>query len=60
MVDDSDLLGMVKQSLGIGCEDGHNFGVFSVLETAGGVASPGPSGSLQCDLYRYHFISFQM
>ncbi|GFS40666.1 adenosylmethionine-8-amino-7-oxononanoate transaminase [Actinidia rufa] len=34
------------------CEDGHNVGVFSVLETAGGVASPGPSGSLQCDLYR--------
>ncbi|KAJ0031311.1 hypothetical protein Pint_14194 [Pistacia integerrima] len=23
-----------------------------VVETAGGVASPGPSGSLQCDLYR--------
>ncbi|XP_057463174.1 bifunctional dethiobiotin synthetase/7,8-diamino-pelargonic acid aminotransferase, mitochondrial isoform X1 [Actinidia eriantha] len=52
VVDDSYLLGMVKQSLGIGCEDGHNVGVFSVLETAGGVASPGPSGSLQCDLYR--------
>jgi dethiobiotin synthetase/adenosylmethionine--8-amino-7-oxononanoate aminotransferase len=27
--------------------------VFCVVETAGGVASPGPSGSLQCDLYRY-------
>ncbi|CAM8894769.1 unnamed protein product [Rhodiola kirilowii] len=26
--------------------------VLSVVETAGGVASPGPSGSLQCDLYR--------
>ncbi|KAL1558381.1 Bifunctional dethiobiotin synthetase/7,8-diamino-pelargonic acid aminotransferase, mitochondrial [Salvia divinorum] len=26
--------------------------VMSVIETAGGVASPGPSGSLQCDLYR--------
>ncbi|XP_022755405.1 bifunctional dethiobiotin synthetase/7,8-diamino-pelargonic acid aminotransferase, mitochondrial [Durio zibethinus] len=25
---------------------------FCVLETAGGVASPGPSGTLQCDLYR--------
>ncbi|KAE8056780.1 hypothetical protein FH972_013519 [Carpinus fangiana] len=26
--------------------------VFCVVETAGGIASPGPSGSLQCDLYR--------
>lgn len=26
--------------------------VWKVLETAGGVASPGPSGTLQCDLYR--------
>ncbi|KAJ6382123.1 hypothetical protein OIU77_030723 [Salix suchowensis] len=26
--------------------------VFCVVETAGGVASPGPSGTLQCDLYR--------
>lgn len=26
--------------------------VLCVVETAGGVASPGPSGSLQCDLYR--------
>ncbi|OMO91501.1 Aminotransferase class-III [Corchorus capsularis] len=25
---------------------------FCVVETAGGVASPGPSGTLQCDLYR--------
>ncbi|CAN0885931.1 Bifunctional dethiobiotin synthetase/7,8-diamino-pelargonic acid aminotransferase, mitochondrial [Linum grandiflorum] len=25
---------------------------FCIIETAGGVASPGPSGSLQCDLYR--------
>ncbi|KAK3121237.1 hypothetical protein QOZ80_8BG0649110 [Eleusine coracana subsp. coracana] len=25
---------------------------WKVLETAGGVASPGPSGTLQCDLYR--------
>lgn len=27
-------------------------GVWRLVETAGGVASPGPSGSLQCDLYR--------
>ncbi|KAG9455961.1 hypothetical protein H6P81_000469 [Aristolochia fimbriata] len=26
--------------------------LWSVIETAGGVASPGPMGSLQCDLYR--------
>ena len=26
---------------------------WAILETAGGVASPGPSGTLQCDLYRY-------
>ncbi|EOY31725.1 Adenosylmethionine-8-amino-7-oxononanoate transaminases [Theobroma cacao] len=25
---------------------------FCVIETAGGVASPGPTGTLQCDLYR--------
>ncbi|KAG0624900.1 hypothetical protein M758_2G012400 [Ceratodon purpureus] len=25
---------------------------WAILETAGGVASPGPSGTLQCDLYR--------
>ncbi|GBG80321.1 hypothetical protein CBR_g30689 [Chara braunii] len=27
-------------------------GSLSIVETAGGVASPGPSGTLQCDLYR--------
>jgi dethiobiotin synthetase/adenosylmethionine--8-amino-7-oxononanoate aminotransferase len=26
--------------------------VWKLVETAGGVASPGPSGTLQCDLYR--------
>ena len=26
--------------------------VLCVVESSGGVASPGPSGSLQCDLYR--------
>lgn len=31
--------------------------VLCVVETAGGVASPGPSGSLQCDLYRQVIIS---
>lgn len=32
--------------------------VLCVVETAGGVASPGPSGSLQCDLYRYCSYSY--
>jgi dethiobiotin synthetase/adenosylmethionine--8-amino-7-oxononanoate aminotransferase len=32
--------------------------VWKVLETAGGVASPGPSGTLQCDLYRCARFSF--
>ncbi|VAI56517.1 unnamed protein product [Triticum turgidum subsp. durum] len=27
--------------------------VWKLVETAGGVASPGPSGTLQCDLYRH-------
>ena len=30
-----------------------NVDVMCVIETDGGVASPGPSGTLQCDLYRY-------
>ncbi|CAH2042840.1 unnamed protein product [Thlaspi arvense] len=57
VVEDSELLGMLKSGLRIGLnggsEVGHNTGVLSVVETAGGVASPGPSGSLQCDLYRW-------
>ncbi|GMP36448.1 hypothetical protein CsSME_00008577 [Camellia sinensis var. sinensis] len=56
MVEDSVLLGILKRSLGIGLEGGfagdHKVRVLSVIETAGGVASPGPSGSFQCDLYR--------
>lgn len=35
-----------------------NNGVWRLVETAGGVASPGPSGSLQCDLYRQVCCSF--
>ena len=31
--------------------------VWKVLETAGGVASPGASGTLQCDLYRCACLS---
>ncbi|XP_058755047.1 bifunctional dethiobiotin synthetase/7,8-diamino-pelargonic acid aminotransferase, mitochondrial [Vicia villosa] len=32
--------------------DKERSGVLSIVETAGGIASPGSSGSLQCDLYR--------
>ncbi|KAD4179932.1 hypothetical protein E3N88_28523 [Mikania micrantha] len=32
-------------------------GVLSLVETSGGVASPGSSGSLQCDLYRFEHVS---
>ncbi|KAJ0592034.1 putative dethiobiotin synthase, Adenosylmethionine--8-amino-7-oxononanoate transaminase [Helianthus annuus] len=35
----------------VGDEEGQG-SVLSLVETAGGVASPGSSGSLQCDLYR--------
>lgn len=50
-VEDAELLGMLKGCLGIESES-EKGDVFCVIETAGGVASPGPSGSLQCDLYR--------
>lgn len=63
VVEDSGVLEMLKRGLGIGLEGveggceggggGDRVGVFSLVETAGGVASPGPSGSLQCDLYRF-------
>jgi bifunctional dethiobiotin synthetase / adenosylmethionine---8-amino-7-oxononanoate aminotransferase len=32
---------------------------WAIVETAGGVASPGPSGTLQCDLYRYSLESWR-
>ncbi|KAI4344386.1 hypothetical protein L6164_011620 [Bauhinia variegata] len=40
-----------RNALGV-TEDKERSQVLCVVETAGGVASPGPSGSLQCDLYR--------
>lgn len=58
VVADLYLLEMLKKCLCIGSEEGMSelredeVSVFSLIETAGGVASPGPSGSLQCDLYR--------
>ncbi|GFQ01905.1 bifunctional dethiobiotin synthetase/7 8-diamino-pelargonic acid aminotransferase mitochondrial [Phtheirospermum japonicum] len=54
MVSDSEVLDMLKRCLGnggvVGSRD--DLEIMCVIETAGGVASPGPSGSLQCDLYR--------
>lgn len=51
VAEDDDVRGCVEQWLleeGVG-ESGE---VWKLLETAGGVASPGASGTLQCDLYR--------
>ncbi|XP_041990774.1 bifunctional dethiobiotin synthetase/7,8-diamino-pelargonic acid aminotransferase, mitochondrial-like [Salvia splendens] len=53
MVSDSEVLDLLRR-----CLENDTVGtteeveVMTVIETAGGVASPGPSGSLQCDLYR--------
>lgn len=58
MVGDSTVLEMVHSCLESefsGMVDKEKVNVFSVIETAGGVASPGPSGTLQCDLYRYSY-----
>ncbi|KAK9130173.1 hypothetical protein Sjap_010660 [Stephania japonica] len=46
-VGDAELVESLRRCLGVG--DG---GDWTIIETAGGVASPGPSGTLQCDLYR--------
>lgn len=57
-VDDWTLRGMVAKCLDSWSEigvDGRKEGAWRVIETAGGVASPGPSGTLQCDLYRFVF-----
>lgn len=52
VVEDSVVVEMVQKGLRVGQRDGKEE-MLCVVETAGGVASPGPSGSLQCDLYRY-------
>ncbi|XP_062196440.1 bifunctional dethiobiotin synthetase/7,8-diamino-pelargonic acid aminotransferase, mitochondrial [Phragmites australis] len=49
-VGDDEVRGFVEQWLVDGVVDEGE--VWKVLETAGGVASPGPSGTLQSDLYR--------
>ncbi|KAK5100703.1 hypothetical protein LTR70_001396 [Exophiala xenobiotica] len=46
---DRSLLQNVKDNLDAHQKDG---GKYALLETAGGVLSPGPSGSVQADLYR--------
>ncbi|KAL8158793.1 hypothetical protein V2J09_000330 [Rumex salicifolius] len=52
-VSDDDLVEMLQNCLwkAVG-GDGKEEVMWSLIETAGGVASPGPSGTLQCDLYR--------
>lgn len=53
VVDDSLLRDVLGRCLALGGRGSEvNRGSWSVIETAGGVASPGPSGTLQCDLYR--------
>ncbi|KAJ0266858.1 Bifunctional dethiobiotin synthetase/7,8-diamino-pelargonic acid aminotransferase [Hirschfeldia incana] len=47
-VEDSVVLKMLEQEMDCGSETN----VLCLVETAGGVASPAPSGTLQCDLYR--------
>ena len=51
-VEDEELLGMVQSYLWKEVDDKEKVELWTVIETAGGVASPGPSGTLQCDLYR--------
>ena len=61
VVEDTAVLEMLQKCLRFELEGGGEMGketeIFCVVETAGGVASPGPSGSLQCDLYRYLNLS---
>lgn len=50
MVDDSSLRGLLQECL---IASRRSKDAWTLIETAGGVASPGPSGSLHCDLYRH-------
>ncbi|KAG8651802.1 hypothetical protein MANES_06G023800v8 [Manihot esculenta] len=55
VVEDSAVVEMLQQCLINDLEvkgENEKMDVFCVVETAGGVASPGPSGTLQCDMYR--------
>ncbi|KAL4182127.1 hypothetical protein AMTRI_Chr12g274370 [Amborella trichopoda] len=54
-VSDSVLLQSLQQNLLFQTREKDAFGkcqLWNIVEIAGGVASPGPSGTLQCDLYR--------
>ncbi|GAB2266044.1 hypothetical protein Dimus_001074, partial [Dionaea muscipula] len=56
VVEDAVMVDLVQRCLWMGLNggvDNEKVDIWSLLETAGGVASPGPSGTLQCDLYRY-------
>ncbi|KAL2464309.1 Bifunctional dethiobiotin synthetase/7 [Forsythia ovata] len=53
LVGDYELLEILKRCIGSDLDGNkEELDIMCVIETAGGVASPGPSGSLQCDLYR--------
>ncbi|XP_042440565.1 bifunctional dethiobiotin synthetase/7,8-diamino-pelargonic acid aminotransferase, mitochondrial-like [Zingiber officinale] len=55
LVEDSSLRKLLGKCLRLSLQGGGDDSrerVWRVIETAGGVASPGPSGTLQCDLYR--------
>eukprot|EP00257_Ricinus_communis_P019961 XP_015579090.1 bifunctional dethiobiotin synthetase/7,8-diamino-pelargonic acid aminotransferase, mitochondrial isoform X2 [Ricinus communis] len=53
VVEDAAVLESLKNELEVINKDKNGkFDSFCIVETAGGVASPGPSGTLQCDLYR--------
>lgn len=56
VVEDSLVLDTLEKSLGKAEVRKEGIDVFCVVETAGGVASSGPSGTLQCDLYQYVVI----
>lgn len=56
-LDDAVVLHSLRSCLATGLgtsgeSEGEETRAMCLVETAGGVASPGPSGSLQCDLYR--------
>lgn len=61
-VDDATVLQLLQSCLASGFgpnggSEGAKTRAMCLVETAGGVASPGPSGSLQCDLYRCLYCS---
>ncbi|KAJ1697981.1 hypothetical protein LUZ63_006493 [Rhynchospora breviuscula] len=51
MVEDEVVREVLGRFLGPGSRDKHG-SEWRLVETAGGVASPGPTGTLQCDMYR--------